>query len=302
MESGRINSILFVKVSPLAKQDHERLQQLVADLVRDDPTLVASAIDGGMIVSGEDEERLDAVSERLRDSQLASVGPVRVRYRETIRQPAEAEGKYIRQTAGRGNYAHCKIRVEPSQSEFAFSTEIQGGVVPAEFFASIENGIREASKGGILTGSEMNGFRVTLIDGSYHEIDSNEMAFSIAASLAFKEAARKARPAVLEPIMSVCVTVPKQFASRITGEIARRRGIVLDADEFEDSCLVSALLPLAETLRSSRYGRFAHPMRFAGYDIKASEGGNAGPDAAVPVAKPHLPKGGSSSATADPEG
>lgn len=300
MESSRVNSILSVNVVPLAEQDREPLQQFVGDLVRDNPTVAASLFGPELILSGEDEERLEAVSACIRDRQIAEVGPVRVRYREAIRQSAEAEAKYIQQTGGRGNYGHCKVRVEPSESAFEFVTEIKGGMVPDRFIAPIESGIREAAKGGILAGSELDGFRATLIDGSYHEIDSNDMAFSIAASLAFKEAARKAKPVLLEPIMSVRVVAPRQFTARITGEIARRRGRVLAVDEFEDDCVLSALLPLAETLKSSRYGRFSHPMLFAGYEVKGAADDYADPNSAVPAIKPSRPKSGSDSTTAEP--
>ncbi len=179
-----------MNVVPLAEQDREPLQEFVGDLVRDNPTVAASLFGPELILSGEDEERLEAVSKCIRDRQIAEVGPVRVRYREAIRQSAEADAKYIRQTGGRGNYGHCKVRVEPSESAFEFVTEIKDGAVPDRFIAPIENGIREAAKSGILAGSEVDGFRATLIDGSYHELDSNDMAFSIAASLAFKEAYR----------------------------------------------------------------------------------------------------------------
>lgn len=275
--------ILLVNISPLAEQDRKTLWLLVADLVRAGPTVSATPNEPGLILSGEDEGHLEAVCDRIRNSRLASVGPIRVRYRETISQPSEAEAKYIRQTGGRGNYGHCRLRLEPIESTIEFATEIRGGAVPDRFFAPVESGIREAAKGGILAGSEVDGFRATLIGGSYHETDSNDVAFSIAASLAFKEAAKKAKPVLLEPIMSVRVVAPRQFAAGITGEIARRRGRTLAVDESEDDCVLSALLPLAETLTSSRYGRFSHPMRFAGYEVKGAEDGYDDPHSAVPA-------------------
>jgi elongation factor G len=300
VESGRVNSILWVNVVPLAEQHRESLQQLIADLVRDNPTVVASFVDRKLIISGEDEDLLEAICDRIRDRQIADVDPIRVKYREAIRQSAEGEGKYIRQTGGLGNYGHCKVRVDPSESDFEFVTEVKGGVVPDNFFAPIETGIREAAKGGILAGYEVDGIKATLIDGSYHELDSNDMAFKIAASLAFKEAAKKAKPVLLEPIMSVRVTAPEQLTAKVTADIARRRGIVLSVDHGESGRVVSAFVPLAEALRSSPHGRPSYPMRFAGYEVTVPEDGYADPESGVLAIKPRRPKSGSGSATAEP--
>jgi elongation factor G len=300
VESSRVNSILSVNVVPFAEQDREALQQFVGDLVRDNPTVAARLFGRELILSGEDEERLEAVSERIRDRQIAEVGPVRVRYRGTIRQSAEAEGKYIRQAGGRGNYGHCKVRVEPSESAFEFVTEIKDGVVPDKFFAPIESGIREAAKGGILAGYEIDGFKATLISGSYHELDSNDTAFMIAASLAFKEAVRKAKPVLIEPIMSVRVTAPEEQTSRTMADISRRRGRILSVDDGERGRVISAFVPLAEALKSSPHGRPSYPMRFAGYEVTAPEDGYADPDSGVLAIKPRRPKSGSGSSTAEP--
>jgi elongation factor G len=150
MKSGKINSILSINVAPLAETNREPLQQLVTALVRDDPKLFAASVDSDWVISGEDELHLELAGLRILERGIAAVGHVRIRYLEAIRQPAEAEGKYIRQAGGRGNYGHCKIRVEPSELDFEFATEIKGGIVPERFFAPIENGIREAAKGGIL--------------------------------------------------------------------------------------------------------------------------------------------------------
>ncbi|MGA7523033.1 MAG: hypothetical protein WBW84_11155 [Acidobacteriaceae bacterium] len=289
-----------MNIVPLAEQDRESLQQLVPDLVRNNSTIAASFVGRELILSGEDEEQLETVCDRIRSRQIANIGPLRVKYRESIRQSAEAEGKYIRQTGGRGNYGHCRLRLEPSESVFDFVTEIRGGVVPDRFFAPIESGIREAAKEGVLAGHEMDGFRATLIDGSFHEVDSNEMAFKIAASIAFKEAARKAKPVLLEPIMSVRVTTSERLTAGIAADIARRRGRVLSVDDDEVGRVVSAFVPLAETLRSSPCGRPAYPMRFAGYDVKEAEDGYADPESGVPVIKPKLPKTGSGAAAAEP--
>lgn len=300
MEGGRVNSILSVIIALHEGEDRDSLQKFVSDLVRDKPRITADFVERGLILSGEDEEQLEDVCEALRSRRIANVGPLRVRFRESIRQSAEAEGKYIRQTGGFGNYGHCKLRVEPSESEFEFSAEVKGGVVPDRFFAPIESGIREAAKGGILAGYEVEGVKATLIGGSYHEVDSNDMAFKIAASAAFKEAVKRAKPVVIEPIMSVRVTAPERLTAKITADIARRRGIVLSTDDAELGREVSAFVPLAEALGSSRYGRLPYPMRFAGYEVAPRQDGHDDPDADVLAIKPRPPKSGSGSATAEP--
>lgn len=299
MEHGRVHSILSVHVVALAEGDREALEPFVADLVRDNPNVAATTGGRELILSGEDEEQLEAVCGRIRDRQMAEVGPVQVRYREAIRQAAEGEARYVRQTGGSGNYGHCKLRLEPSESDFEFATAIHGGVVPERFFAPIESGIREAASGGILVGYEVSGFRATLIDGSFHELDSNEMAFRIAASLAFKEAARKANPVLLEPLMSVRVTAQEPATASIVADLARRRGRILSVEEGEGGRVVSALVPLAETIRSSRQGRFSYPMRFAGYEIKAPDEGFGDPDSGVLMIRPRRPKSGDGSAAAE---
>jgi elongation factor G len=300
VESGRVNSILSVTVAPHEEQGRDSLQQFVSDLVRDKSMIAADFLERGLILSGEDEEQLEDVCDAIRRRHIADIGPLRVRFMESIRQCAEAEGKYIRQTGGFGNYGHCKLRVEPSESEFEFVAEIKGGAVPDRFFGPIESGIREAAKGGILAGYEIQGVKATLIDGSYHEVDSNDMAFKIAASVAFKEAGKKAKPVVIEPIMSVRVTAPERLTAKITADIARRRGIVLSIDDAELGREVSAFVPLAEALRASRYGRLPYPMRFAGYEVAPWPDGQDDPDSSVLAIKPRPPKSGSGSATAEP--
>jgi elongation factor G len=299
MEGGKVNSILLVTIVPHEGQHRDSLQQFVSDLIRGKP-IIAADLETGLILGGDDEERLEAVCDAIRSCQVADVGPLRVRYRESIRQSAEAEGKYIRQTGGRGNYGHCKLRVEPSESELEFAVEIKGGVVPDRFFAPIEAGIREAAKGGILAGYEAAEFKATLIDGSYHEVDSNDMAFKIAAAVAFKEAAKKAKPILLEPIMSVRVTAAERLTGKIVADLTQRRGVVLGTENTELGRELSAFVPLAEALRSSPCGRLPYPMRFSGYDVAPPKGGYADPDSGVLAIKPRQPKSGSGSATAEP--
>jgi elongation factor G len=204
----------------------------------------------------------------------ANVGKPQVAYRETIRKQAEAEGKYIRQTGGSGQYGHVKLRVEPNEKGkgFEFVNEIVGGSVPREYIKPVEQGIREAMEGGVLAGYELVDIKASLYDGSYHEVDSNEMAFKIAASMGFKEAARKASPVLLEPIMSVEVVVPEEFMGVIIGDLNSRRGRIEGIDHRAGSQVIKALVPLAEmfgyatNMRSNTQGRATFSMHFAHYD------------------------------------
>src|SRR5436305_8351263 len=192
-------------------------------------------------------------------------------YRETIRKHAEAEGKCIRQAGGSGHYGHVKLRIDPNEmgKGFEFINEITGGSVPREYIKPIEQGIKEAMEGGVLAGYEMVDIKVEIYDGSYHEVDSDEMAFKIAASMGFKEAARKASPVLLEPIMSVEVVVPEEFMGVIIGDLNSRRGRIEGIEHRAGSQVIKALLPLAEMfgyatqIRSSTQGRATYSMHFA---------------------------------------
>jgi elongation factor G len=204
----------------------------------------------------------------------ANVGEPKVAFRETIRKKAEAEGKYIRQTGGSGNYGDCWLRVEPNVpgGGYEFFNEIKGGVVPKEYIKPIDMGVRGAMENGILAGFPMVDVKVTLFDGSYHEVDSNENAFKIAGSIGFKEAARKASPVLLEPVMSVEVTVPEEFVGTIIGDINSRRGRIEHMDRVGGSQVVKAVVPLKEMfgyvndIRSSTQGRASYSMQFARYE------------------------------------
>jgi elongation factor G len=204
----------------------------------------------------------------------ANVGEPRVAFRETIRKTAEAEGKYIRQTGGSGNYGHVKIRLEPNEpgKGFEFIDAIRGGVVPKEYIKPTEQGIKEALHNGVLAGYEMVDFKATLYDGSYHDVDSNEMAFKIAGSMAFKEAARKASPVLLEPVMAVEVTVPEEYMGTIIGDINSRRGRIEGMEHAAGSQVIKAMVPLKEMfgyvneIRSSTQGRASYSMQFARYE------------------------------------
>ncbi|HEY8056440.1 MAG TPA: elongation factor G, partial [Terriglobales bacterium] len=216
--------VIDVAVEPKTKSDQEKMGQALAKLAQEDPTfrVHTDTETGQTIISGMGELHLEILVDRMmREFGVeANVGKPQVAYRETIRQKAEAEGKYIRQTGGSGNYGHVKIRVEPNEpgKGFEFVNEIKGGVVPKEYIKPTEQGIREALQGGVLAGYEIVDVKVALYDGSYHDVDSNEMAFKIAGSMAFKEAAKKASPVLLEPVMSVEVVVPEEYMGTIIGD------------------------------------------------------------------------------------
>jgi elongation factor G len=270
--------VISVAVEPKTKTDQEKMGMALGRLAQEDPTFkVATDPDSGQtIISGMGELHLEIIVDRMmREYKVeANVGKPQVAYRETIRKHAEAEGKYIRQTGGRGQYGHVKLYVDPNEKGkgFEFVNEIVGGSVPKEYIKPVEHGIKEALEGGVLAGYPMVDVKVTLYDGSYHEVDSDEMAFKIAASMGFKEAARKASPVLLEPIMSVEVVVPEEFMGTIIGDLNSRRGRIEGVDHRAGSQVIRALVPLAEMfgyatqMRSNTQGRATFSMHFAHYD------------------------------------
>jgi elongation factor G len=270
--------VISVAVEPKTKSDQEKMGVALGRLAQEDPTFkVATDPDSGQtIISGMGELHLEIIIDRMmREYKVeANVGKPQVAYRETIRKHAEAEGKYIRQTGGSGHYGHVKLRIDPNDmgKGFEFINEIKSGSVPREFFKPIEQGIKQAMEGGVLAGYEMVDIKATLYDGSYHEVDSDEMAFKIAASMGFKEAARKASPVLLEPIMSVEVVVPEEFMGVIIGDLNSRRGRIEGIDHRAGSQVIKSLVPLAEmfgyatNMRSNTQGRATFSMHFAHYD------------------------------------
>jgi elongation factor G len=204
----------------------------------------------------------------------ANVGKPQVAYRETIRSNSEAEGKYIRQTGGSGNYGHAKIRISPNEpgKGYEFSNDTKGGTIPKEYIKPIDQGIQDAMQRGVLAGYEMVDIKVSLYDGSYHDVDSNEMAFKIAGSMAFKEAARKAKPVLLEPVMSVEVTVPEEYMGTIIGDLNSRRGRIEGMEMVGTTQAIRATVPLstmfgyATHMRSSTQGRANYSMQFKQYE------------------------------------
>jgi elongation factor G len=270
--------VISVAIEPKTKGDQEKMGVALSRLADEDPTFkVRTDIDSGQtIISGMGELHLEILVDRMKREHKveANVGEPKVAFRETIRKIAEAEGKYIRQTGGSGNYGHVKIRLEPNEpgKGFEFIDEIRGGVVPKEYIKPTEQGIREALHNGILAGYEMVDFKAVLYDGSYHDVDSNEMAFKIAGSMAYKEAAKKASPVLLEPMMAVEVTVPEEHMGTIIGDINSRRGRIEGMEHSGGSQVIKAMVPLKEMfgyvndIRSSTQGRASYSMQFARYE------------------------------------
>ena len=272
------DTVISVAIEPKTKADQEKMGMALAKLADEDPTFkVKTDEDSGQtIISGMGELHLEILVDRMKREHKveANVGEPKVAFRETIRKESEAEGKYIRQTGGSGNYGHCKIRLKPSEpgKGYEFINDIKGGSIPKEFIKPIDQGIREALDGGILAGYPVVDVTVTLYDGSYHDVDSNEMAYKIAGSMAFKEAAKKASPVLLEPVMAVEVTVPEDFVGTIIGDINSRRGRIESLEHAAGSQLVKAIVPLKEMfgyvndIRSSTQGRASYSMQFARYE------------------------------------
>jgi len=270
--------VISVAVEPKTKADQEKMGMALSKLAQEDPTFkVHTDPDSGQtIISGMGELHLEIIVDRMmREYKVeANVGKPQVAYRETIRKKSEAEGKYIRQTGGRGQYGHAKIRLEPQEpgKGYEFVNEIVGGSVPKEFIKPIDQGIKEAMEGGVLAGYEMVDVKAILYDGSYHDVDSNEMAFKIAGSMAFKEAARKASPVLLEPVMSVEVVTPEDYAGVIMGDLSSRRGRIEGMEHRAGSQVIKAIVPLAEMfgyatqMRSNTQGRAEYSMHFARYE------------------------------------
>ncbi|HEY6489735.1 MAG: elongation factor G [Terracidiphilus sp.] len=270
--------VISVAIEPKTKADQEKMGIALSRLADEDPTFkVRTDEDSGQtIISGMGELHLEILVDRMKREHKveANVGEPKVAFRETIRKAAEAEGKYIRQTGGSGNYGHCKLRVEPNTpgAGYEFINDIKGGVVPREYIKPIDQGVQGALELGILAGYPIVDVKVILYDGSYHEVDSNEMAFKFAGSIAFKEAARKASPVLLEPVMAVEVTVPEEFMGVIIGDINSRRGRIEGMEHAAGSQVIKAIVPLKEMfgyvneIRSSTQGRASYSMQFARYE------------------------------------
>ncbi len=269
--------VIQLAIEPKTKADQEKLGMAIAKLVQEDPTLRISTDHetGQTILAGMGELHLEIIVNRLqREFNVgANVGKPQVAYRETVRKAAEGEGRFIRQTGGRGQYGHVKLRIEPIRTaNYEFVNAVVGGTVPKEFIGPAEKGIVEAMEGGVLAGYPINNLKVTLYDGSYHEVDSSEMAFKIAGSMALKDACRKATPVLLEPVMSVEVVVPEEYMGSVNGDLISRRGRLEGVELRGGSQVIRAMVPLSEMfgyateIRSRTQGRGSFTMHFGRYE------------------------------------
>ncbi|GAB6051038.1 elongation factor G [Hydrogenophilus islandicus] len=270
--------VIHVAVEPKSKADQEKMGIALQRLAMEDPSFRVRTDEesGQTIISGMGELHLEIIVDRMRRefNVEANVGAPQVAYREAIRKTVEQEGKFVKQTGGRGQYGHVWIRLEPNEpgKGYEFIDAIKGGVVPREYIPAVDKGIQEASQAGVLAGYPVVDFKVTLFDGSYHEVDSNENAFRMAASIAFKEAMRKADPVLLEPMMAVEVETPEEFMGNVMGDLSSRRGIVQGMDDLPGGMkVIRAEVPLAEMfgyatqLRSLTQGRATYSMEFKHY-------------------------------------
>lgn len=270
--------VISVAVEPKTKADQEKMGIALGKLAQEDPSFRVSTDEesGQTIISGMGELHLEIIVDRmLREFKVeAEVGQPQVAYRETIKKTVEQEYKYAKQSGGRGQYGHVFLRLEPLEpgSGFEFVNDIKGGVVPREYIPAVEKGCQEALQSGVLAGYPVEDVKVTLFDGSYHEVDSSEMAFKLAASMGFKEGARKAGAVILEPMMKVEVETPEEYMGDVIGDLNKRRGQINSMDERAGNKIVSAFCPLAEMfgystdLRSQTQGRATYSMEFDHYE------------------------------------
>ena len=269
--------VISVAVEPKSKADQEKMSTALGKLAQEDPSFrVASDEESGQtIISGMGELHLDVLVDRMRRefSVEANIGKPQVAYRETIRRTVEIEGKHIKQTGGRGQYGHVWLRLEPldPDADYEFVNEIVGGVVPREYIPAVDKGIQEQMKNGCLAGYPLLAMKVTLYDGSFHDVDSSEMAFKMAGSLALRKGALEADPALLEPMMAVEVVTPEDYMGDVMGDLNRRRGLVQGMDDSPAGKVITAEVPLAEMfgyatdLRSATQGRATFTMEFQKY-------------------------------------
>jgi elongation factor G len=269
--------VIKIAVEPKTKADQEKMGVALQKLAEEDPTFRVETDEetNQTLISGMGELHLDIIVDRMRREfgVDANVGKPQVSYRETITKSAEAEGKYIKQSGGRGQYGHCVLRIEPQETGkgFEFVNEIKGGTVPREYIPAIEKGIREAMNQGIVAGYPMVDFKVAVTDGSYHEVDSSEIAFKMAAIMGFREASRKAEAVLLEPIMKVEVVTPEDYMGNVVGDLNSRRGQIDEMTQRGNAKVIDAKVPLAEMfgyvteLRSMSQGRATSTMEFFEY-------------------------------------
>lgn len=269
--------VINVAIEPNTKAGQEKMGFALAKLAEEDPTFKTwtDQETGQVIIAGMGELHLEIIVDRLqREFKVeCNVGAPQVAYKETIRKQVTAEGKFVRQSGGRGQYGHAVIEMIPNQGDYEFINAVVGGTIPREFIPAIDQGIREASHSGVIAGYPVLNFKIRLIEGSYHDVDSSEMAFKIAGSMAFKNAMAKADPAILEPIMKVEVTVPEEYMGDVIGDLNSRRGRIEGMDDRAGAKVVRAHVPLSEmfgystTLRSKTQGRGVYAMEFDHYDF-----------------------------------
>jgi len=270
--------VISLAIEPKTKGDQEKLGQGLAKLMAEDPTFRVNTDEqtGQVVIRGMGELHLEIIVDRLKRefSVEASVGKPQVAYKETLTRPADGEGRYIRQTGGRGQYGHAKIHLFPAEpgTGYVFENEIVGGTIPKEFIKPIDEGIKEALTRGILAGYPVDDVKIELYDGSFHDVDSSEMAFKIAGSMAFQDAAKKAKPVLLEPVMRVEVVVPKDYLGDVMGDLASRRGRIQSQEDRGGTQIINARVPLSEMfgyatdLRSRTQGRATYSMHFDRYE------------------------------------
>jgi elongation factor G len=269
--------VISLAIEPKTKADQEKMGLALNKLSEEDPTfqIKSDPETGQTIISGMGELHLEVIVERMRRefSVEANTGKPMVAYKETIRKMAQGEGKYIRQTGGRGQYGHCLVRVEPKErgTGYEFVSEIKGAAIPSEFIPSIEKGVKEATEKGVLAGYPLTDLKVAVYDGSFHEVDSSDIAFKIAGSMAFQDAAKQADLTLLEPIMKVEVTTPDEFMGQVIGDLSSRRAQILDSEVRGKVRVITAMVPLAEisgyatVLRSLSQGRATYYMEPSHY-------------------------------------
>ena len=270
--------VISLAIEPKTKADQEKMGQALQKLSEEDPTfIVKSNLETGQtIIWGMGELHLDVLVDRMkREFHVdANVGAPQVAYKETIKTKAEGEGKYIRQTGGRGQYGHCLLRVEPKGrgEGYEFVDAVKGGSIPNEFIPSVEKGVKEATEKGVLAGYPVVDLKVTLYDGTYHDVDSSDIAFKIAGSMAFQDATKRAGLALLEPIMKVEVTTPDEFMGSVIGDLSSKRAQILATEKRGKVSIINAMMPLAElsgyatTLRSMSQGRATYYMEPSHYE------------------------------------
>jgi elongation factor G len=269
--------VISVAVEPKSKADQEKMGIALGKLAQEDPSFRVETDEesGQTIISGMGELHLDVLVDRMRRefSVEANIGKPQVAYRETIRKTVEIEGKHVKQSGGRGQYGHVWLRLEPLpvDADYEFVNKIVGGVIPKEYIPAVDKGVHEQMQNGCLAGYPLLAMKVTLYDGSFHDVDSSEMAFKIAGSLALRKGALEADPALLEPVMAVEVVTPEQYMGDVMGDLNRRRGLVQGMEDSAMGKVITAEVPLSEMfgyatdLRSATQGRATYTMEFDKY-------------------------------------